>query len=129
MELISKLSSYGAEVITPEFIDEDILESKSESIHKRMFWTFGKRVICSTLHFIERGDVDGIIYLMSFGCGVDALISDLSERYVRRGGNIPFLLLTIDEHSGEAGFNTRLEAFIDMVIWRMKNEGNISAHG
>ncbi len=129
MELLDKLVSYGAEVITPEFIEEDILENKADSLNKRMFWSYGKRHMCSTLHFIDRKDIDGIIYLMSFGCGVDALVSDLCERRVRRESCIPFLLLTLDEHSGEAGFNTRLEAFIDMVVWRMRNEGNVSAYG
>ena len=28
---------------------------------------------------------------------------------------IPYMKLTIDEHTGEAGFDTRLEAFIDML--------------
>ena len=33
--------------------------------------------------------------------------------------------LTLDEQTGEAGFNTRLEAFLDMMEWRGKNEDNI----
>ena len=37
--------------------------------------------------------------------------------------------MTIDEHSGEAGFNTRLEAFTDMLHWRRCNEDNIPTLG
>jgi predicted nucleotide-binding protein (sugar kinase/HSP70/actin superfamily) len=29
---------------------------------------------------------------------------------------IPFLYLIIDEHTGEAGFQTRLEAFVDTIL-------------
>jgi predicted nucleotide-binding protein (sugar kinase/HSP70/actin superfamily) len=28
---------------------------------------------------------------------------------------VPMLTLTVDEHSGEAGLMTRLEAFVDML--------------
>ncbi len=42
---------------------------------------------------------------------------------------MPFIVLTIDEHSGEAGMDTRIEVFIDMIRWRSKSESNISAHG
>jgi predicted nucleotide-binding protein (sugar kinase/HSP70/actin superfamily) len=51
------------------------------------------------------------------------------ERRLRRSSDIPFIVLTIDEHSGEAGMDTRLEAFIDMIRWRKKDETDISAHG
>ena len=34
--------------------------------------------------------------------------------------NKPLLCLTIDEHTGEAGFVTRLEAFVDM-LYRKKH--------
>jgi predicted nucleotide-binding protein (sugar kinase/HSP70/actin superfamily) len=55
---------------------------------------------------------------MSFGCGVDSFVCDLAERKVRRSRDMPFIILTIDEHSGEAGLDTRLEAFVDMIRWR-----------
>ena len=32
--------------------------------------------------------------------------------------DIPVLSLVLDEHTGEAGFHTRIEAFIDMLIRR-----------
>lgn len=129
MNIISKLQNKGVEVITPELIDDDLIEEKVEGLRKKMFWTSGKKLMGATLHLLDRQDIDGIVYLMSFGCGVDAFISDLCERRVRRETNIPFCLLSLDEHTGEAGFNTRLEAFVDMIKWRKRDEGYISAHG
>ena len=32
------------------------------------------------------------------------------------------LCLTIDEHTGEAGFVTRVEAFVDMLIGRKRKK-------
>ena len=66
---------------------------------------------------------------MAFGCGIDSFVCDLIERKIRKDSKIPFIVLNIDEHSGEAGMNTRLEAFIDMIRWRNKNEDNVSAYG
>jgi len=129
MELISKLRNHGVKVITVDMIDEDIINEKSSTLPKKLFWNFGRKAMGSALHMLDRKDIDGIIYLMSFGCGIDSFICDLAERRIRRGSDIPFIVLTIDEHSGEAGMNTRIEAFIDLIRWRQKNESNISAHG
>ena len=58
--------------------------------------------------------IDGIIALSSFGCGPDSLMVD-EISYHAKQRKIPVLNLTIDEHTGEAGFVTRLEAFVDML--------------
>jgi predicted nucleotide-binding protein (sugar kinase/HSP70/actin superfamily) len=45
------------------------------------------------------------------------MTGELIGRYAHSAGK-PFLNLTLDEHTGEAGVMTRLEAFWDMVNWR-----------
>lgn len=42
---------------------------------------------------------------------------------------VPFMLITVDEQTGEAGINTRIEAFLDMMMWRDRDENNISTLG
>jgi predicted nucleotide-binding protein (sugar kinase/HSP70/actin superfamily) len=59
--------------------------------------------------------VDGIIALSAFGCGPDSLMVD-EIQYHANEHKMPMLHLTIDEHTGEAGFVTRLEAFVDMLM-------------
>ena len=71
-------------------------------------------------HFLTDPGIDGIIHLISFGCGPDSLVGELVERRAQRGRGFPFLLLTLDEHSGEAGLTTRLEAFVDTLEWRQE---------
>lgn len=130
MNMISKLKDNNIKVITVDMIDDSIINEKSKSLDKKMFWNFGRKAMGSALHILDRDDIDGIIYVMSFGCGVDSFVSDLIERRIKRGSSIPFIVLTIDEHSGEAGMNTRLEAFVDMIEWRRnKNGSNLSSHG
>lgn len=129
MNVLYKLSHLGANVITVDMIDGKIIYEKSKLLNKKAFWYFGTKIMGSALHLLERNDIDGIVYIMSFGCGIDSFICDLVERATRRTKNIPFIILTIDEHSGEAGLNTRIEAFIDMIRWRSNYENNISSHG
>ncbi|GAE90647.1 hypothetical protein [Acetivibrio straminisolvens] len=56
-----------------------------------------------------------MIYLTPFACGVDAFVLEFIERRLKEQYNMPLLKLTVDEHTGEAGFDTRLEAFLDMI--------------
>lgn len=115
MNIFNKLGNYGVDIVTADMVDSRIIREKSELLTKKVFWYFGRKALGSILHFIDTGYIDGIIYLMSFGCGVDSFISDLAMRRLRSDSQIPFMILTLDEHSGEAGLNTRLEAFIDMI--------------
>lgn len=129
MDLIHKIRSSKARITTIEMVDENIINEKSGLLSKRLFWYFGRKAVGASLHLLERKDIDGIIYLMTFGCGVDSFVCDLVERRVRQRGDIPFTVITLDEHSGEAGMNTRIEAFIDMIRWRNYNENDVSTHG
>lgn len=129
MNMLEKLQRNGVEVITADMVDEEAINRCAGSLHKPMFWNFGRKALGSALYLAGSGKIDGVIYVMSFGCGIDSFVCDLMERRLKREADIPFTLLTIDEHSGEAGLNTRLEAFIDMIRWRGANENNISASG
>ena len=65
-------------------------------------------------YYLESG-VDGVIGIMTFGCGPDSLMMDVVRRHAARLGNTPFMSLTLEEHTSEAGLITRLEAFLDMI--------------
>lgn len=129
MNVIGKLKNDDIDIITIDMIDDEIINKNVKHLKKQMFWNYGRKAIGAISHLIERGDIDGIICLMAFGCGIDSFVCDLIERKIRKDSKIPFIVLNIDEHSGEAGMNTRLEAFIDMIRWRNKNEDNVSAYG
>jgi predicted nucleotide-binding protein (sugar kinase/HSP70/actin superfamily) len=61
--------------------------------------------------------VDGVVFLTSFKCGIDALLQEFVRRRLKlKGGtSIPLLVLSLDEHSGREGLTTRLEAFRDVM--------------
>jgi benzoyl-CoA reductase/2-hydroxyglutaryl-CoA dehydratase subunit BcrC/BadD/HgdB len=63
---------------------------------------------------LERGSVDGLVAVVAFGCAPDSGLAPELGQAARQAG-LPMLTLTLDEHSGEAGLVTRLEAFVDML--------------
>lgn len=129
MNMIEKLNNYGAEVETIEMVGVSDKECQTSCLSKPMFWNYGRNAYGAALYLATSGKIDGMICLSSFGCGIDSFVHDLIERKIRKEFQLPFITITIDEHSGEAGFNTRLEAFIDMLCWRKLNENNISSSG
>ena len=129
MNMLEKLRRSGATVITVDMLEEAEINRCAAALNKPVFWNFGRKALGGILHLIDKKDVDGVIYVMSFGCGIDSFVCDLAQRWIRRQTDIPFIILTLDEHSGEAGLNTRLEAFIDMIEWRSLNGYNVSTSG
>lgn len=119
MGIIDKLRSRGINVLTQDMVCPNEIDTIARGFSKPMFWSFGKKIMSASQYLIEERKAKGIIYLVAFGCGLDALVGDLVERRIRKKG-IPFCLFTIDEHTGEAGIDTRLEAFLDMLEWRVK---------
>ncbi len=73
------------------------------------------------IYYKKRG-FDGNVHLYPFTCMPEiitrAIAPEISKKY-----DMPFLSLVVDEHTGEAGFQTRLEAFVDLL--KRKKEGNI----
>ncbi|HUW71642.1 MAG TPA: acyl-CoA dehydratase activase-related protein [Candidatus Humimicrobiaceae bacterium] len=73
----------------------------------------GRDAIYEMLHYVKE-DFDGIIHLLPFGCMPEVTVRPILEKIHLESG-IPFLSLSLDEQVAEAGINTRLEAFVDVV--------------
>ncbi|MEW9123576.1 MAG: acyl-CoA dehydratase activase-related protein [Thermotaleaceae bacterium] len=129
MNIIKKLREKKVKVITPEMMDTATINQYAEQMDKKMFWSFGRKILGTAFYGMGDPSISGMIYLSSFGCGLDSVIADIVERRVRRNSRKPFTILTLDEHTGEAGIDTRIEAFVDMIKWREKHENNFSSHG
>lgn len=129
MNLLKKLRERGAEIMTPDMIDPHIINERCMELSKRMFWSSGKSLIGSALYIMDEGSIDGMLILTAFGCGIDSLAIEFIERYARKFYRKPYMVLNIDEHTGDAGFNTRLEAFFDLLDWRNSSAANLPTHG
>jgi len=85
--------------------------------------------VCSTIYnrlkSINPAEWDGVIHLSSFNCGCDSVASVFYVDVLRAKG-IPCMTLVLDEHSGQAGVDTRLEAFTDSI--REQHEHTVASH-
>jgi len=131
MNILDKINNIGYSVVTSDMVDKKKIRNALKKIPKPSFWTISNEILGTTLHYIQERDstIKGFIHLVSFECGPDSLVGELIERWLKREKHsIPYLRLEIDEHTGEAGLITRLEAFVDMMKWRTETfESNLSS--
>lgn len=127
LNLLKKLRE-KADVELIQNVDMDKIENHLSGLRKKIFWSHSKEIFGASKKFAEDQRIDGIIYLTCFGCGTDSIIQELVSRKAREQHK-PYMVVTLDEHSGEAGLVTRLEAFLDMVERRKVHEGYVSTYG
>ncbi|AAK80380.1 putative nucleotide-binding protein (sugar kinase/HSP70/actin superfamily) [Clostridium acetobutylicum] len=124
LNLIKKLDELNIGILTEKDIDENLINKQMKTLFKKPFWTFARKSYGFSTFCAKNNLVNGIIYVSSFACGIDSVVLELIKKEL---SNFPILVLKIDEQTGEAGFNTRLEAFSDMLERRYNfNENNIS---
>lgn len=80
----------------------------------------GRDVIYEMVDYIKK-DFDGVIHLLPYGCMPEVTVRPILEKLHLQSG-IPFLSLSLDEQVAEAGIDTRIEAFVDVVKNYYKNK-------
>ncbi|MDF2520567.1 MAG: hypothetical protein K0R84_1195 [Clostridia bacterium] len=112
MNIVKKLNKLGVGVITEEYADESIIDDQVKKLYKKPFWSFARNSYGFAVHSAQSKAVDGIIYISSFACGIDSVVIELIKD---KTDDFPFMVIKLDEHTGEAGLDTRVEAFVDML--------------
>lgn len=114
MKIFDKLKKMGVKVYSSlQLTDEQKIEGLN-TLEQKMYWANELDMTGTAGHYLKVNKIDGLITVNSFGCGPDSLMIEKIVRKAKEYGK-PMLSLTIDEHTGEAGFVTRLEAFVDML--------------
>jgi predicted nucleotide-binding protein (sugar kinase/HSP70/actin superfamily) len=122
MSLLDRLKGMGVDVVTADMVPENLREIELKRLPKDIYWNYEQEIAGAILACARRRLVDGIIFIISFPCGPDSIIRVLCEQENRLAGNVPMMTLVIDEHTGESGFITRIEAFVDMLARRKQRE-------
>jgi predicted nucleotide-binding protein (sugar kinase/HSP70/actin superfamily) len=112
--LIQRLEQLGAQILTPALLPEGAAARGVQQITGDAYWAYAEPLLGAGTYFLERGAIDGLVVVIAFGCAPDSGLAPVLSQAARRAGT-PALILTLDEHSGEAGLVTRLEAFVDML--------------
>ncbi|RQD76574.1 MAG: CoA protein activase [Candidatus Syntrophonatronum acetioxidans] len=68
-----------------------------------------------------RDNFDGVIHVLPFTCTPEIVAQSILPQ-ASKDLNIPFISFSLDEHSGKAGFVTRLEAFLDLLSQKKNNQ-------
>ncbi|MBI2848145.1 MAG: hypothetical protein HYX83_03120 [Chloroflexi bacterium] len=117
--LIYRLEQANVRVVTPEMLTIEELESATNRLAGRAYWTYEEEIVGAGGHYLQN-EADGVIGIMAFGCGPDSLMMEMVHRQAARLKSVPFMPLTVEEHTAEAGIVTRLEAFVDMIRLRKR---------
>lgn len=113
LNLLSRLERLGVYPLTPERLG---------AWPATDYWSFEYELVGAARLALQRKDVLGCIAVAAFGCGADAVMLEEVQKSTAEAG-IPLMKLILDEHSGEAGLVTRIEAFVDMLNWRKESGG------
>ncbi len=114
MKIFEKLENLDVKSYTAEQLSIEQMKEGISSLDAKLYWANEYEITGAAAHFLQDNKIDGIIAINAFGCGPDSLMLEKIARFAKTKKKA-FLNLSIDEHTGEAGFVTRIEAFIDML--------------
>ena len=124
-DLLTLVKGMGINVVTSLAIPPHERERRISRLSKEIYWETSREIVGSILYLTEHTIADGLVFVTSFKCGIDALMQELLKRKVRTNTikSIPFMTLTFDEHTTVEGLKTRLEAFLDLIAQRNVHAG------
>jgi predicted nucleotide-binding protein (sugar kinase/HSP70/actin superfamily) len=92
-------------------IPHDMLPWEAEPEDPDMFWEMGHRLLKAS-KFVKKHPQLYPAFIMNFLCAIDSLLVTYFRDIM---GTKPSLTLELDEHTADAGINTRIEAFLDII--------------
>ncbi len=95
-----------------------------EGEFRNLYWSTGQHIISALIQIAKTRGLYAI-YLSSYGCGPDSLLLTYAESIM---GNKPFFTIEMDEHGSSGGYQTRVEAFLDVVKSDWQEEQSCIAH-
>ncbi|MBN2515392.1 MAG: activase [Deltaproteobacteria bacterium] len=87
------------------------LPIQDESAKEEMYWSAGQRILKGA-RFVQRHPQLFGCYITNFSCGPDSFLVGYFRDMM---GKKPSLTLELDSHVADAGLETRIEAFIDII--------------
>ena len=106
MDIPKKYTTCGYTVIP-----FDILPFTNESIYPNMYWYYGQQDMKASV-LLKNEDNIYVTYISNFSCAPDSFLLHYLKWIM---GTKPFLILELDSHTSDAGVDTRIEAFLDII--------------
>lgn len=109
LDLPKIIRELGVPALPIDFLPLDFTALKDDFYN--MYWHCGQRIL-GAQETIRQDPRLYPVYISNFSCGPDSF---LVRFFKEKMGTKPALFIEIDEHSGDAGFITRCEAFYDSI--------------
>lgn len=106
MGIPNKFASRNIKVIPYNY-----LPATNESIKRHMYWSAGQHILRGAQFIKQHPQLFGC-YITNFSCGPDSFLIGYFRDIM---GEKPSLTLELDSHVADAGLETRIEAFLDIV--------------
>ena len=106
MGIPQKFATRGCRIVPYDF-----LPFGEEEPDETMFWAMGQMIL-KAARLVQRHPQLFATYITNFSCGPDSFIVGFFREIM---GQKPSLTLELDSHSADAGLDTRIEAFLDII--------------
>jgi len=117
----AKFASRGVRVIPFDLLPYNREELDAD---QNMYWATG-RMILQGARYVRRDPQLFATYITNFSCGPDSFIVGYFRDMM---GRKPSLTLELDSHTADAGIETRIEAFLDIVRYYRQIEEQHLVH-
>ncbi len=107
--LPQKVAQMGMPVIPLDMLPISI--NKLDPAFFNMYWAYGQRIVAAA-DYVRATPNLFAIYMSNFACGPDSF---MLSHFAEIMGEKPFLILELDEQAGDAGYLTRVEAYMDVL--------------
>jgi predicted CoA-substrate-specific enzyme activase len=105
------VESLGYTVIPMDIVPDETSNAELMERFPDMYWYQGQRILRAAMT-VRRSPNLFPLMLSNFSCGPDSFILGYFEEVSR---DKPYLILELDEHGSATGYQTRIEAFCDMI--------------
>jgi predicted CoA-substrate-specific enzyme activase len=92
-------------------IPHDMIPSAEYMASDNMFWGMGQKIMKSAQYVKDKENLFGF-YITNFSCGPDSFLLGFFRKCM---GQKPSLTLELDQHTADAGIDTRIEAAVDIM--------------
>ncbi|MFO7873434.1 MAG: acyl-CoA dehydratase activase [Bacteroidales bacterium] len=118
LDIVKAIAAYGYDVIPMDMlpVEREDLPAGFED----MYWSYGQQIIVSARYIREQPGLYPV-FLTNFNCGPDSFLLSTFEQEMR---DKPALVLELDEHGGDGGYKTRLEAFFDRTVHHLRHQAH-----
>lgn len=121
----NKFASRGIKAVPFDFLPYETCEYQGppELYGRNLTWAFGQMILKAASFTQQHAQLFGV-YITNFSCGPDSFLLTYFRDIMK---DKPSLTLEIDSYTADAGVNTRIEAFLD-IIQRYRHLKKLNIH-